>query len=127
MPSSEKFGSKKLKGLVQFEITISFNSSKFFYHLLIELNDLLSKINSLMFGSFIVFHFKDWSGKNGELLCYLLKHEYRDCFSVFLRFLLRIISLQRKAKFWVVVSLLPTVQCVSYLVKIIGKKHLQSS
>ena len=25
-------------------------------------------------------------GKNGKLLCYLLKHEYRDCFSVFLRF-----------------------------------------
>ena len=35
-----------------------------------------------MFGSFIVFHFKDWSGKNGELLCYLLEHEYWDCFSL---------------------------------------------
>ena len=77
---------KKLKGSVHFEIIISFLSSNFFYHLLIELDDLVSKINSLMFGSFIVFHFKDWSGKNGELLCYLLKHEYWDCFSVFLHF-----------------------------------------
>ena len=25
-------------------------------------------------------------GKNGELLCYLLKHEYSDCFPVFIHF-----------------------------------------